>query len=152
MRSYVVGMMGATKRSFGSILNLKDRQLQSTRIVSIIDDDQEVRHAVQRLMRSRGFVTRAFASAEEFLKSSSLHETACVITDIQMPGMTGIELHDFMRKQGPRLPVIFLTAFPDERIEKRALQAGALGFLTKPFDAKILINLVDAAVHTDGRA
>jgi FixJ family two-component response regulator len=122
--------------------------VQNTPMVSIIDDDQDVRHAVQRLMRSRGFVTRAFASAEEFLQSPSLHETTCVITDIQMPGMTGMELHDFMLKQGPRLPVIFLTAFPDERIEKRALAAGALGFLTKPFDAKTLISLVDGAVLT----
>jgi FixJ family two-component response regulator len=128
-----------------------NRQLQNAPIVSIIDDDQGVRHAVQRLMRSRGFVTRAFASAEEFLQSPSLHETACVITDIQMPGMTGIELHDFMLKQGSRLPVIFLTAFPDERIQKRALQSGALGFLTKPFDAKTLISLVDAAVQIGDR-
>jgi FixJ family two-component response regulator len=128
-------------------LNRKGEQLQNTRIVSIIDDDDEVRHAVQRLMRSRGFVTRAFASAEEFLQSPSLHQTMCVISDIQMPGMTGMELHDFMLRQGPRLPVIFLTAFPDERIEKRALAAGALGFLTKPFDAKRLISLVDTAVQ-----
>jgi FixJ family two-component response regulator len=123
----------------------------NTPIVSIIDDDQGVRHAVQRLIRSRGFVTRAFASAEEFLQSPSLHETVCVITDIQMPGMTGMELHDFMLKQGPRLPVIFLTAFPDERIEKRALAAGALGFLTKPFDAKALISLVNAALQIEDR-
>jgi FixJ family two-component response regulator len=126
--------------------------LQNALIVSIIDDDHEVRHAVQRLIRSRGFLTRAFASAEEFLQSPFLQETVCVITDIQMPGMTGIELHDFMLKQGSRLPVIFLTAFPDERNEKRALQAGALGYLTKPFDAKTLIGLVDAAVQGGDRA
>lgn len=128
--------------------------MQNARIVSIIDDDEEVRQAVQRLMRSRGFVTRAFASAEEFLQSPSLHETMCVISDIQMPGMTGMEMHDFMLRQGPRLPVIFLTAFPDERVEKRALAAGALGFLTKPFDAKRLISLVDtvAQIGDSGRA
>jgi FixJ family two-component response regulator len=126
--------------------------LQNTPIVSIIDDDQDVRQAVQRLMRSRGFATRTFASAEEFLRSPSLHETACVITDIQMPGMTGIDLHDVMLKQGPRLPVIFLTAFPDDRTEKRALQAGALGFLTKPFDARTLVSLVDTAVQSGDRA
>jgi len=126
--------------------------LQNAPIVSIIDDDQDVRQAVQRLMRSRGFATRTFASAEEFLRSPSLHETACVITDIQMPGMTGIDLHDVMLKQGPRLPVIFLTAFPDDRTEKRALQAGALGFLTKPFDARTLVSLVDTAVQSGDRA
>lgn len=126
--------------------------MQNAPIVSIIDDDQDVRQAVQRLMRSRGFATRTFASAEEFLRSPSLHETACVITDIQMPGMTGIDLHDVMLKQGPRLPVIFLTAFPDDRTEKRALQAGALGFLTKPFDAKTLVRLVDTAVQSGDRA
>ena len=126
--------------------------MQNAPIVSIIDDDQDVRQAVQRLMRSRGFATRTFASAEEFLRSPSLHETACVITDIQMPGMTGIDLHDVMLKQGPRLPVIFLTAFPDDRTEKRALQAGALGFLTKPFDAKTLVSLVDTAVQSGDRA
>jgi len=126
--------------------------LQNAPIVSIIDDDQDVRQAVQRLMRSRGFATRTFASAEEFLRSPSLHETACVLTDIQMPGMTGIDLHDVMLKQGPRLPVIFLTAFPDDRTEKRALQAGALGFLTKPFDARTLVSLVDTAVQSGDRA
>ena len=126
--------------------------MQNAPIVSIIDDDQDVRQAVQRLMRSRGFATRTFASAEEFLRSPSLHETACVITDIQMPGMTGIDLHDVMLKQGPRLPVIFLTAFPDDRTEKRALQAGALGFLTKPFDARTLVSLVDTAVQSGDRA
>jgi FixJ family two-component response regulator len=131
---------------------VKERQLQNAPIVSIIDDDQDVRQAVQRLMRSRGFATRTFASAEEFLRSPSLHETACVITDIQMPGMTGIDLHDVMLKQGPRLPVIFLTAFPDDRTEKRALQAGALGFLTKPFDARTLVSLVDTAVQSGDRA
>jgi FixJ family two-component response regulator len=130
------------------LVKVKGRQLTNAPIVSIIDDDQDVRHAVQRLIRSRGFATRTFASAEEFLRSPSLHETACVITDIQMPGMTGIDLHDVMLKQGPRLPVIFLTAFPDDRTEKRALQAGALGFLTKPFDAKTLVSLVDAAVRS----
>lgn len=126
--------------------------MQNAPIVSIIDDDQDVRQAVQRLMRSRGFATRTFASAEEFLRSPSLHETACVITDIQMPGMTGIDLHDVMLKEGPRLPVIFLTAFPDDRTEKRALQAGALGFLTKPFDARTLVSLVDTAVQSGDRA
>ena len=126
--------------------------MQNAPVVSIIDDDQDVRQAVQRLMRSRGFATRTFASAEEFLRSPSLHETACVITDIQMPGMTGIDLHDVMLKQGPRLPVIFLTAFPDDRTEKRALQAGALGFLTKPFDARTLVSLVDTAVQSGDRA
>jgi FixJ family two-component response regulator len=131
---------------------VKERQLQNAPIVSIIDDDQDVRQAVQRLMRSRGFATRTFASAEEFLRSPSLHETACVITDIQMPGMTGIDLHDVMLKQGPRLPVIFLTAFPDDRTERRALQAGALGFLTKPFDARTLVSLVDTAVQSGDRA
>jgi FixJ family two-component response regulator len=131
---------------------VKERQLQNAPIVSIIDDDQDVRQAVQRLMRSRGFATRTFASAEEFLRSPSLHETACVITDIQMPGMTGIDLHDVMLKEGPRLPVIFLTAFPDDRTEKRALQAGALGFLTKPFDARTLVHLVDTAVQSGDRA
>ena len=124
--------------------------MQNARIVSVIDDDEEVRQAVQRLMRSRGFVTRAFASAEEFLQSPCLHETMCVISDVQMPGMTGMEMHDFMLRQGPRLPVIFLTAFPDERVEKRALAAGALGFLTKPFDAKRLINLVDTVARVGG--
>ena len=126
--------------------------MQNAPIVSIIDDDQDVRQAVQRLMRSRGFATRTFASAEEFLRSPSLHETACVITDIQMPGMTGIDLHDVMLKQGPRLPVIFLTAFPDDRTEKRALQAGALGVLAKPFDARTLVSLVDSAVQSGDRA
>ena len=121
--------------------------MQNTPVVSIIDDDQTVRQSIQRLMRSRGLAARTFASAEEFLGSSFMHQTACLITDVQMPGMSGIELQAVMQKQGPRLPMIFLTAFPDERVEARALEAGAIGFLIKPFDAKDLINLVEAALR-----
>src|SRR5215470_16725966 len=98
-------------------------------------------------MKSRGLAARTFASAEEFLGSPIMHQTACLITDVQMPGMSGVELQSVMLKQGPRLPMIFLTAFPDERVEARAMEAGALGFLIKPFDAKDLINLVEAALR-----
>jgi len=124
--------------------------LQNATVVSIIDDDQTVRQAIQRLMRSRGLAAQTFASAEEFLGSPFMRQTACLITDVQMPGMSGIELQAVMQKQGPRLPMIFLTAFPDERVEARALDAGALGFLIKPFDAKDLINLVEAALRDGG--
>jgi FixJ family two-component response regulator len=115
-------------------------------VITIIDDDASVRVATNRLVRSLGYVTHAFASADEFLRSPQVNATSCVIADVHMPGMDGIELQSHLRAQGSRLPIIFITAFPDERIRARALEGGAVGLLAKPFDAATLIKCLDVAL------
>jgi FixJ family two-component response regulator len=102
--------------------------LQKTPVISIVDDDEAVRLALRSLVRSLGYVSNVFASAEEFLGSSQLNETSCLISDIQMPGMNGIELQNRLRILDCSTPVIFVTAFPDDRSRARALEAGRLDF------------------------
>jgi FixJ family two-component response regulator len=118
-------------------------------VISIIDDDASVRVATNRLVRSLGYVAHMFASADEFLKSSDVDDSSCVIADVQMPGMSGVELQRRLLLQGHRLPIIFITAFPDERVKARVLEAGAICFLTKPFDGSTLIKYLDAALKRD---
>jgi FixJ family two-component response regulator len=115
-------------------------------VISIIDDDASVRLATNRLVRSLGYITHAFASADEFLRSPQVNATSCVIADIHMPGMDGVQLQRHLRAQGSRLPIIFITAFPDESIRARALEGGAVCFLAKPFDATTLIKCLDVAL------
>jgi len=117
-------------------------------VVSIIDDDASIRVATNRLVRSLGYVAHAFSSAEEFLTSSEADTTSCMIADVQMPGMSGIELQNLLLAQGRRLPIIFITAYPEESIRTRALAAGAVCFLTKPFDGPTLIRHLDAALNS----
>jgi len=119
-------------------------------VISIIDDDASVRVATHRLVRSLGHVAHTFASADDFLRSSQLNDTSCVIADVHMPGMSGIELQNLLKTQGHRLPIIFITAFPEESVRAQALEAGAACFLSKPFDAHILIKHLDAAVKGHG--
>jgi FixJ family two-component response regulator len=116
-------------------------------VISIIDDDASVRAATNRLVRSLGYAVLSFASADEFLRSPQARDSSCVIADVQMPGMSGVELQSLMRSQGSRVPMIFITAFPDESIRARALNGGAVCFLTKPFDGPTLIKYLDAALE-----
>jgi FixJ family two-component response regulator len=125
----------------------EDKQLQKVPIVSIIDDDESVRLAVKSLVRSLGLIAYTFASAEEFLQSPHVNDTACLITDLQLPGMNGLKLQNVVLAQGRGMPIIFVTAFPEERFRKRALEAGAVGFLSKPFDGQALISLVEGALN-----
>jgi len=120
-------------------------------VISIIDDDESVRIATKRLVRSLGFVGHTFASADEFLQSPHLEHTSCVIADVQMPGMNGVDLHQLMLSKGNATPFIFMTAFPDERIRARALGAGAVCFLSKPCDGSTLIHYLETALkrHDD---
>jgi FixJ family two-component response regulator len=106
--------------------------LPEATMISIVDDDVSVREATKRWVRSLGYSAAAFASAEEFLLSGKVNDTECVITDVHMPGLSGIELQSHLISQGNRTPIIFVTAFPEERTRTRALEAGAIGFLTKP--------------------
>jgi FixJ family two-component response regulator len=120
--------------------------LQKVPVISIVDDDASIRDAMKCLVRSLGYVTAAFASAEEFLQSERLHDTSCLITDVLMPGLSGLELQKRLIDEGRRMPVIFITAFPDEGIRNRAMEAGACGFLKKPFDEQSLLGCIDRAL------
>lgn len=118
-------------------------------MISIIDDDASVRAAIGNLLQSLGYVTHVFESADEFLRSDHLDQTSCVIADVNMPVMSGVDLLVLLRNQDRRVPFIFITAFPDERIRARAFGAGALGFLTKPFDRDHLIRCLEEALRLD---
>jgi FixJ family two-component response regulator len=114
--------------------------------ISIIDDDDSVRISTSLLVRSLGFITHTFASAKDFLDSPHLTGTGCLIVDVQMPAMTGIELQDLLRAQGHRVPIIFISAFPDQSIKTQALEGGALCFLSKPFQPAALIEYINLAL------
>jgi FixJ family two-component response regulator len=120
--------------------------LQKVPVISIIDDDESVRGATRSLVRSLGFTAQTFASAEDFLQSPRVNDSSCVITDVQMPGLSGVELQSRLLAQGCRIPIIFITAFPDENVEARAMKAGAICFLSKPFDGSTLIKYLDVAL------
>jgi FixJ family two-component response regulator len=115
-------------------------------MISIVDDDAAVRNATRTLIRSLGYAVATFASAEEFLRSDQLRQTACLITDVQMPGLNGIELQERLKAGGHRIPMIFVTAFPDERLRDRAMAGGAVSFMSKPFSDANLIVCLDRAL------
>src|ERR1700692_4701540 len=117
----------------------------TTRVVAIVDDDDLMRSALHGLLRAVGLPAQAFASAEEFLKSGQQQQTACLIADIRMPGMSGLELQARLNADQCRIPTIFITAHGDERMRMQALRAGAVEFLTKPFDNQALIGRVRVA-------
>jgi FixJ family two-component response regulator len=121
-------------------------QLLENRVISIIDDDESSRIAAESLVASLGFVALTFASAEAFLESGDLARTSCLITDIQLPGMSGLDLQERLRAEGHRLPVIFVTAFPQPKYRQRAEAAGALAFFEKPFDGLQLIERIAEAL------
>ncbi len=117
-------------------------------MVAIVDDDESMRSALQGLMKESGFPALVFASAEEFLNSGEPERTACLIVDIRMPGMSGLELQSKLNKDHHRIPIIFITAQGDEKMRMQALRAGAVEFLTKPFDDEALLDSVRAALKT----
>jgi FixJ family two-component response regulator len=116
-------------------------------MIAIVDDDRSVREAAKKLIGSLGYATATFASAEEFLESGHLRDTACLITDVQMPGMSGVDLHDHLTANGHSTPVIFVTAYPEKSVRARVLDAGAFGFLSKPFSEESLIECLDRALE-----
>ena len=115
-------------------------------MVAIVDDDEFVRNALQGLMKAVGFPVQAFASAEEFLNSGQQHQTACLIADIRMPGMSGLELQARLNSEHRRIPIIFITAHGDTNMRMQALRAGAVEFLAKPFGEDVLLEHVRAAL------
>jgi FixJ family two-component response regulator len=115
--------------------------------VSIVDDDESVRSAMSSLLRSLGYEACVFGSAEAFLSSPRLGDTSCLIVDVQMPGMSGLDLQAELHVRRAAIPIIFVTAFPEEAIRRRAEAAGAVGFFGKPVDGGIIMRCLDAALH-----
>lgn len=115
-------------------------------VVSIIDDDKSMRAATNRLVRSLGFEAYTFASAEEFLLSPHLYDSSCAIVDIRMPGMSGVALQSHLKDKRRDLPIIFITAFPEDAVRTQTMDAGAIAFLSKPFDGKAIIKCLGAAL------
>jgi FixJ family two-component response regulator len=116
-------------------------------MISIVDDDTFVREAIGNLLRSLGYRAVTFASAEDFLGSGRVKDTTCLITDLQMPGRSGLDLQSQLLPEGYRTPIIFVSALPKESIRTRALNAGAVAFLSKPFDEASLMTSVELALN-----
>jgi FixJ family two-component response regulator len=119
-----------------------------TKLVAIVDDDDLMRSALQGLLKAVGLPARAFGSAEEFLNSGQQHEIACLIADIRMPGISGLELQAKLNAEHCRIPTIFITAHGDEKMRMQALRAGAVEFMAKPFDDEVLLESVRAALES----
>lgn len=115
-------------------------------VIAVVDDDRSLREALTGLMKSLGYRTIAFPSAQAFLNSNQRHSAACLIADVQMPGTTGPELHEQLIASGKPIPTILITAYPDEKMQARALQAGVKGYLTKPFREADLLECVRSAL------
>jgi len=150
----------ALKRSDAATFSLLDRQrwvtpglqnlemtLEQTPLISIVDDDEAVREATKSLIRSLGYNAETFGSAEEFLAWRQLDDTDCLITDVQMPGLSGMDLQDRLISGGHEMPTIFVTAFPDAKLERRALRGGAIAYLRKPIEESHLLEHIDTALR-----
>ena len=118
-------------------------------MISIVDDDESVREAMRRLVRSLGYAATTFTSAEEYLHSDHVERTSCLISDVKMPGMSGVELQARLIADGRGTPIIFITAFPEERVRARVLQAGAIGYLSKPLGDECLLECLAKALASD---
>jgi FixJ family two-component response regulator len=121
---------------------------EKNRLIAIVDDDDLMRNAVFGLLRAVGLPAQAFASAEEYLKSGQQYQTACLIADIRMPGMSGLELQATLNAERCKIPTIFITAHGDAKMRMQALRAGAVEFLAKPFDDEVLLENVRAALES----
>jgi FixJ family two-component response regulator len=120
---------------------------EKTKLVAVVDDDELMRSALQGMLKSVGLPSQVFASAEEFLNSGQQRQTACLIADIRMPGMSGLELQAQLNAEHCRIPTIFITAHGDTKMRMQALRAGAVEFLAKPFDDEALLGSVRAALE-----
>jgi FixJ family two-component response regulator len=130
---------GGSAREALLLVRTKEPKLPRTTVIAIVDDDHSVREALTSLVRSLGYVAMAFGCAEDLLKSERRRSMSCVIADVQMPGMTGFELHHRLVASGEPIPTILITAFPNERAREHALQAGVICYLTKPFSEDDLL-------------
>ena len=117
-------------------------------MISIVDDDESVRDATANLMRAAGYTPQAFPHARAFLESSHVSDTDILIADVQMPGMSGLELHDALLDVGKHIPTLLITAYPDERMRSRALHAGVIGYLSKPFNETELLDTIQSVLRS----
>jgi FixJ family two-component response regulator len=117
--------------------------------IAIIDDDESARATMSSFVRSLGFDANAFSSAEEYLLSPQRYRSSCLISDVQMPGMNGLDLQTHLAAQGLRVPIIFITAFPDDKVRSRALAQGAVCILDKPFEREALLRCIDIALKNN---
>lgn len=125
--------------------------MNDTPLVAIVDDDVMISEATGELIETFGLAARTFASAEAFLGSDCVPRTSCLIADMHMPGLDGLQLHGKLTRSGYRIPVIFITAFRDDRVRNRALKAGAICYLNKPFDPIVLLDCIRSAIgHWEG--
>ena len=115
-------------------------------VISIVDDDEPVREATKSLVRSLGYKVETFGSAAEFLELAQVEDTDCLVTDVQMPGLSGVELQNRLISDGYYMPTIFISAFPNTQIEQRVLQSGAIAYLRKPFNDDELLEHIETAV------
>jgi FixJ family two-component response regulator len=120
--------------------------LPEAQVISIVDDDPFARDAIWESIQSLGYQAVSFSSAEQFLESGRIGEVACLIIDLQMSGMSGLDLQNCLRLEGYDTPIIFISAFPEERFRTRALKAGAVAFLSKPFDEQLLIGCINSVL------
>ena len=125
-----------------------EARVPSKPVISIVDDDESVREGTLDLIQAMGFIAKAFERAEDFLKSNCIRNTSCLIADMRMPGMTGLELHKRLVESGSIIPTILITAFPDDRDRARALRAGVVCYLAKPFKDDDLLTCVRSALES----
>jgi len=145
-----LGRYGA-ERHWGHVFDAsQDQTLPQRLVIAVVDDDEAVREALTGLMKSLGYRAVAFESARDFLNSKQRRSAACLIADVQMPGMTGVELHDRLVASGKPIPTILITAYPDDAVRARVLQAGVKGYLCKPFSEDELLASLRTAL--DGQA
>ena len=127
--------------------SLEERSVDERSLVSVVDDDESVRESLPDLLREFGFAANSFSSAEEFLTSDRINETRCLVLDIAMPGMSGLDLQQELERTGQKIPVVFMTAQRDKAIQSRAFKQGAVRLLLKPFSDTALLEAVNAALE-----
>ena len=132
----------------GHDLRRMTRAVQNRAKITVVDDDTSVREALQGLLRSAGFDAEVFASAAEFLSSSGVRLTACLVLDVRMPGMSGVELQKRLIASGRTVPIIFISTYADEEVRSLVLQRGAVDFLQKPFTKEALLSAIERARGT----
>jgi len=121
----------------------------ASNLISIVDDDESVRRTTKLLVESFGYQAAVFESAESFLKSDQLYDTACLVVDVQMPGMNGLQLQSHLADEGYSIPTIFITAYADKESRRQAMEAGAVAFLDKPFNDQQLLKSIRSALQRD---
>jgi FixJ family two-component response regulator len=122
---------------------------QTAPVIAVIDDDASVRRALQRLLQSAGFTVETFATAHEFLDADYRAQTACLVLDVHLPGMSGLQLQEYLAASGVLIPIVFITAYDDVSTRERVQRAGAVGYLRKPFDQGTLIEAISRAIGED---